>query len=53
MEKPQSPLLNLRSIIFNLTPFGWPPSIKIKGKSVPLQAWSGPEGSGNLRFPDF
>ena len=26
---------------------------KRKGKSVPLQAWSGPEGSRNLRFPDF
>ena len=25
----------------------------IKGKAVPLQAWSGPEGSRNLRFPDF
>jgi len=24
-----------------------------KGKAVPLQAWSGPEGSGKLRFPDF
>jgi len=24
-----------------------------KGKTVPLQAWSGPEGSRNLRFPDF
>ena len=24
-----------------------------KGKSVPLQAWSGPECSGKLRFPDF
>ena len=24
-----------------------------KGKSAPLQAWSGPEGSRNLRFPDF
>jgi len=23
------------------------------GKAVPLQAWSGPEGSRNLRFPDF
>ena len=21
--------------------------------AVPLQAWSGPEGSRNLRFPDF
>ena len=26
---------------------------KDKGKSVPLQAWSGPEGSRKLRFPDF
>jgi hypothetical protein len=22
-------------------------------KSVPLQAWTGPEGSRKLRFPDF
>jgi len=28
-------------------------SINIKGKSGPLQAWSGPEGSRKLRFPDF
>ena len=27
--------------------------LKLKGKSVPLQAWSGPECSRNLRFPDF
>ena len=27
--------------------------IHIKGKSVPLKAWSGPEGSRKLRFPDF
>ena len=26
---------------------------KIKGKAVPLQARSGPEGSRMLRFPDF
>jgi hypothetical protein len=26
---------------------------KIKGKAVPLQAWSGPEGCRKLRFPDF
>ena len=24
-----------------------------KGKSVPLQAWTGPKGSRKLRFPDF
>jgi hypothetical protein len=23
------------------------------GKAVPLQAWSGPEGSSKSRFPDF
>jgi len=26
---------------------------KGKGKAVPLQAWSGPEGSRKLRLPDF
>ena len=24
-----------------------------KGKAAPLQAWSGPEGSRKLRFPNF
>jgi len=24
-----------------------------KGKAVPLQTWTGPEGSSELRFPDF
>ena len=24
-----------------------------KGKAVPLQAWTGPEGSRRLRLPDF
>ena len=27
--------------------------LRSKGKSVPLQAWSGPECSRKLRFPDF
>jgi len=28
--------------------------VKIKkGKSIPLQAWTGPEGSRRLRLPDF
>ena len=32
-----------------------PHQLKInkKNKAVPLQAWSGPEGSRKLRFPDF
>jgi len=25
----------------------------VKGKAIPLQAWTGPEGSMTLRFPDF
>jgi len=29
------------------------PLIEGKGKAVPLQAWTGPEGSRRLRFPDF
>jgi hypothetical protein len=28
-------------------------NFKGKGKAVPLQAWSGPEVSRNLMFPDF
>ena len=28
-------------------------TVKGKGKAVPLKAWTGPEGSRKLRFPDF
>jgi len=28
-------------------------SVKGKGKAVTLQAWTGPDGSRKLRFPDF
>ena len=27
--------------------------VKVKGKAIPLQAWTGPEGSRRVRFPDF
>jgi hypothetical protein len=27
--------------------------IKVKGKAIPLQALTGPEGSRRLKFPDF
>ena len=30
-----------------------PIKYKVRGKAVPLQAWSGPEGFRKLRFPDF
>ena len=33
--------------------FGYLTNFSVKGKSVPLQAWSGPESSRKLRFPDF
>ena len=26
---------------------------KYKGKAIPLQVWTGPEGSRSLRLPDF
>jgi len=28
-------------------------AVKKKGKAIPLQAWTGPEVSRNLRLPDF
>jgi len=27
--------------------------MEIKGKAIPVQAWTGPEGSRRLRPPDF
>ena len=30
----------------------WQPFV-LKGKAIPLQDWTGPEGSRRLRFPDF
>jgi len=36
-------------------PFEFPSILRltVKGKAVPLQAWSDPEISRKLRFPDF
>jgi hypothetical protein len=31
----------------------WVPTNTTKRKAIPLQAWTGPEGSRRLRFPDF
>ena len=36
-----------------LDTYNGPKSAGTKGKAVPLQAWSGPERSRKLRFPDF
>ena len=35
-------------LIFELTIMA-----KVKGKAIPLQAWSGPKDSRKLRFPDL
>jgi hypothetical protein len=44
-------------MIYLLTAIGLTPGGsskgKGKGKAVPLQAWSGPEGPRKLRFPDY
>jgi hypothetical protein len=32
---------------------GWKGLEVGKGKVIPLQAWTGPEGSRKLRLPDF
>jgi len=28
-------------------------AVKVKGKAIPLQGWTGPEGSNRLRLPVF
>jgi len=28
-------------------------NVEGKGKAIPLQAWTGPQGSRSLRLPDF
>jgi hypothetical protein len=38
---------------WNVRPCNLIEMYKGKGKAVPLRAWSGPEGSSKLRFPDF
>jgi hypothetical protein len=44
----------LRSFTLILSNLRYRPyDVKGKGKAVPLQAWSGPEGSRKLRFPEY
>ena len=43
---------NTKFLQNNLKPYATQKTLK-KGKAVPLQARSGPEGSRKLRFPDF
>ena len=39
--------------VHKVTPYLFYVKVKGKGKAVPVQAWSGPEGSRKLRFPDY
>jgi hypothetical protein len=41
------------SVLFNDTVNRYKYTVSGKGKAVPLQAWSDPEGSRKLRFPDY
>ena len=38
---------------FNIKTMVFDTKRKSKSKAVPLQAWTGPEGSRKLRLPDF
>jgi hypothetical protein len=47
-------------IMFMYHDLSWKDEIKLdhrrnysEGKAIPLQAWTGPEGSRRLRLPDF
>jgi len=42
---------SLTSLLFAYLPSLW--NNKGKGKAIPLQTWTGPEGSRRLRLPDF
>jgi len=41
------------AIIHLLSQFCEGRKVEVKGKAIPLQAWTGPEGSRKLRLPDF
>jgi len=46
--------IDIRTVIMYIYLINWLVSVtEVKGKSVPLQAWTGPEGSRKLRLPDF
>jgi hypothetical protein len=45
--------LLIRVTSFEINESGCIPQLVKKGKAIPLQAWSGPEGSRKLKFPDF
>ena len=47
-------MLNVKLVAHHLTSRLYKVKLTLKkGKAVPLQAWSGPEGSRKLRLPEF
>jgi len=52
LERPQMAIWHVRIACWITKPTDTHTQYK-KDKAVPLQAWSGPEGSRKLRFPDF
>ena len=56
LARPRKKKLQRQKILIFIYPIynhNWRNISKGKGKAVPLQAWSGPEVSRKLRFPDF
>jgi len=45
--------MSVRDVFVSRLPWRDSANITVKGKAIPLQAWTGPEGSRELRFPDF
>jgi len=41
------------SLRYTMSDAAKPSKIAYKSKAIPLQAWTGPEGSRTLRLPDF
>jgi len=54
-SKPPDNQTNISSIslAWLITLRGAKLTLHMKGKDIPLQAWTGPEGSRSLRLPDF
>jgi hypothetical protein len=55
MSQVQFPVMSMEFFINIIVGLGSTQHLtdRSEGKAVPLQAWSGPEGSRKLRFPDF
>jgi len=43
----------MRGATIRFIPIQYELFVNMKGKAIPIQAWTGPEGSRRLRFPGF